>query len=548
MDYSLFLRAAHGLLKISGATEDSSPANHFDRRALTAFARFLSAHFLAGDFRWEANGLMLRLPPVTSRFLTGMASAFMPAISRNCSHILLRWDGTVVADCGKTDWKNLSALKTAAPGNPRELESVVAEVVRQAWREFCDGNLPAAERTLGNSPESDVFVVPPARARSMRWWRIFLGASMVMMLLGMTAQLFLPTHPSQESDHLKPVQLTEAQVRYALERKAGFTKFDQAFKYGDNLLPFNNLLLPPTNLMSAETLDKLRALILINFKNAPTNPSGRLHLLFDSPPMARNALINGWFTMENFGLSDETIRHAITNAPKWQRQFWFSLQTLPVVDATVDQNGVLHKKPANYTILDVANFALTIQCLEKLDCLAAVDGMTTIDTLLRHQILTDQIPPGRRPLPNPKIYHGLFLTYGYDPIQETHDALVILQAFGALDRIDREACVQGILRFYQGKGLFGWDKSGDQLVIRGDARDTLCAYESLRMLGALDRVKDLNQWQFHPQFASTQSADTTPAPASWDEIEAWICQQRLDKALQEHNENPQAPFRSLLQP
>jgi hypothetical protein len=33
-----------------------------------------------------------------------------------------------------------------------------------------------------------------------------------------------------------------------------------------------------------------------------------------------------------------------------------------------------------------------------------------------------------------------------------------------------------------------------------------------------------------------------------DEIEAWVCQQRLGKFLRERKENPQAPVRSLLDP
>jgi len=35
---------------------------------------------------------------------------------------------------------------------------------------------------------------------------------------------------------------------------------------------------------------------------------------------------------------------------------------------------------------------------------------------------------------------------------------------------------------------------------------------------------------------------------TWQDVEAWVCQQRLEKILRERKENPQAPMRSLLDP
>ena len=218
MDYSLFLRAAHGALKTSGASDDARQTNLFDRQTLLNFARFLGSRFLVCNFRWKTGGLALRLTPVGSRFLTNMASIFMPPISRRHSHILLGWDGTVSAHCGETDAEDLVSLKTASTANPRELERIVSEIVGRAWHEFRSGNISVAEQTLGDSPESEVFVVPPARAKSMRWWRIWIGAAVVLMSVGMVVRSFLPTHP-QSSFRLKPVELTSAQVRYCWSKR-----------------------------------------------------------------------------------------------------------------------------------------------------------------------------------------------------------------------------------------------------------------------------------------------------------------------------------------
>jgi hypothetical protein len=219
-----------------------------------------------------------------------MATIFMPPISQNCSHISLGWDGMIQAHCGKADTQDLALLKTSSMTNPQELESIVEENIVQAWQEFCNGNLPAAELALGESPESEVFIVPPARTKSLRWWQIFIGASVVLMMVGMVGQILLPNH-SQSSFRLKPVELTTDEVRYALEQKAAFTNFDEATKFGDNLTPVFNLVLPPTNLVSAETMEKLRTLIPKDFKPGESNFSARVKFLLGAD-ILQKAVIN----------------------------------------------------------------------------------------------------------------------------------------------------------------------------------------------------------------------------------------------------------------
>jgi hypothetical protein len=50
-----------------------------------------------------------------------------------------------------------------------QLETQVATAVRYAWRQFRNGNIPAAEKALGEKPEKEIFVVPPVRAASTHW-------------------------------------------------------------------------------------------------------------------------------------------------------------------------------------------------------------------------------------------------------------------------------------------------------------------------------------------------------------------------------------------
>jgi len=538
MDYSLFLRAAHGLLKFPDEADCQPQPKRFDRQSLLAFARFLGSRFFVNNFRWETNGLVLRLPPVENWFWTGMASVFMPPISQKCSHISLGYYGTVMAHCGRNDLRDLSALKTGRMTDPQELECVVAEIVGQAWQEFRSGNLPEAERTLGDSPESEVFIVPPSRAKSVRWWRVWIGVALVLMAAVTIVQLSLPKHSQLSSRlkpvglRLKPVELTEAQVRYSLEQKADNTNSTEAARFGDFGM-YLTLVLAPTNLMSAETMEKMRKRFLTDPQLGESNSSTRVKFLLDARYL-RMAVVNGWFTKEQLGLSEEIIRQTIASASTEQKQRWFELKPGRAYEG--------------FTELPTDDLAPMVQCLDKLGCLDAMEDKSVAETLLQNQVLTEQSPPGRRPLRDAKPLHGLFFTGCSDPIRDTYESLVVLEKLGRLNQVDREACIAGILRFYSSEGRFVWPSNDPIRLFVGDARDTFAAFESLRILGALDRVKDLDKWKFRPLMVSKTPANGEQRIANWFEIEAWVCQQRLQKILRERKENSAAPVRSLLDP
>ena len=56
----------------------------------------------------------------------------------------------------------------------------------------------------------------------------------------------------------------------------------------------------------------------------------------------------------------------------------------------------------------------------------------------------------------------------------------------------------------------------------------------MRMLDALDRVKDLDRWQFHPRFTSKMpSTPDETRDLTWSEIEARVLQQRLERFVRE---------------
>ena len=143
---------------------------------------------------------------------------------------------------------------------------------------------------------------------------------------------------------------------------------------------------------------------------------------------------------------------------------------------------------------------------------------------------------------------GLFFTPCYPVLADTYWSLAALEILDGLATIDREACIRGILRRHRGKGYFTSPDSGgfNEYQIDGSARDTIAAFESLRILGALDRVKDLDQWQFRTKSRRSSPPVTNGVRTlTWEEVEAWVAQERLQRIVRARQANPAQPFGSL---
>ena len=185
-----------------------------------------------------------------------------------------------------------------------------------------------------------------------------------------------------------------------------------------------------------------------------------------------------------------------------------------------------------------------LRLLRAVNCLDLTDQQKLIQQIASVQVLSATPSPGQPSIYRWRDVRGLFSTPGWPALLDTYYSLAALELLGGLDKIDREECVRGILRWHRSKGYFTSPDSGGNNAygIEGDARDTFAAFESLRILGALNRVKDLDRWQFR-----TRRRGLAKGQVTWKDVEAWVCQQRLEKILRARKANPQAPVRSLLQ-
>lgn len=539
MDYSLFLRARQGLLRVLLGAEPMQLAAPLNRTDLMHFARFLGSRWLTSGYRWDPQGIMLRLPPVRPSYFGSMVPMTF-SIKPRTSSVLLRMDGTVLAHCGEADARDLACSPPNAVLDLPELEREVAASVTHAWRAFREGDAVSAAKRVGDIPESDIFVVPPARSRFSRWTRIILGANVMPLPVLMVSSWRDDQLRMVYGRDLKPVAVTEAAIRLALDPQG------KQGSSASNALPELNgsfrsvTILPDQALFTSNHWVALRRRLVDEESSSNRTPAERLDHLLGSRDLVQFC-VNGWFSPEDLGLTPESIRQALRFDLIGSHRRWF----VPEVGPVSGDGG----KTSEYSALATEFVYPQILCLKRFGCLDAVDGSAAIESIIQHQVLSDRLPEGRRRVRFPQLLHGLFHTFGMDPIRDTYHALVILECFGALDRVDREACIQGILRFHHGRGLFGSVRTRDGFAIDGDAHDTAWAFESLRMLGALDRVPDLSQWQFRP-FRSSQSP-VSPGEVrrvDWFEIEAWVCQQRLSRIVAERERHPLAPVRSLMEP
>jgi hypothetical protein len=534
MDYNLFLRATQGLLPPTDRLDQKKSSFRFDRTALRSFARFLGERRLAANFRWSKDGLILFLPAVESPFATTWRSIF-PSVGNN-SYIALGWDGSAMAHCGGEDAANLEALRSNSTSDPTSLQNQVAMAVSQAWRSFREGNFNLAEQAIGQIPDAEIFIVPPGQTKSNRWRRIWMSCLLIVMLI-IQAHFFLVWYSG-----LKPVLVPEPEIRRALKELDHLASVDSNV-INDDLHDVRYVLyccevFPSTNLFIPEAWAATRQEVLNEEERyAPKElPVGMSRArLFIQDRNCAKTFANGWLTEIEIGFTRDDLRQFIGQLPPGQTEFLLGLNEQ-------------HMAGTGYTGFYMDTLAWTLPSLKRLCCLDLVDGHATVETLLRQQVLSATLPAGRPQDFDPKLLHGTFLNFGYDPIHDTWQALVILDAFGALDRVDREACINGILRFHHGKGLFGPVGEHNPIGFFNETRHTFWAFESLRMLNALDRVKDLNRWQFRSEWTSTPDKNGALPKVKWSEIEAWTCQQRLEKILRERKENPQSPVRSLLDP
>ncbi|MBN1972844.1 MAG: sigma-70 family RNA polymerase sigma factor [Sedimentisphaerales bacterium] len=526
MDYSLFLRLIKGMIPESPVPESE---RELSRQEILAFARFLGERWLVVYVCQRKESIQLRLASVRPSV---WHDGFSPLIWQGSSVLTVAFDGHVQVRLGTRDQRSIARLQKESGIQIESLESSAEKAVSWALHAFLMGDKLQAERYLGQQPEEEIFHVQPQQSRGVRWRKHFmLGTGLLLVILTTWSLLKDAYYYPTQGRRLKAVQVSENEVRAALAQLDSTSNQEpEIWEAFDSALRFECLVLPSRELFTPKAWENIRQHFREQLSPYTTRMSrdtdlGMRRLLIDGPQEIKKAILNGYITLSDlaeYGLTANTVRNCLTRVSPETYTAWTSINEIPVDNR-------------DYMVLHVEQLAYHLQLFQLFECLDMVDPAPIIAQLRAHQVIAGNSLEGRMPVPDRKLVHGLFHCIGSEPIRDTYYALVILSMINGLDHIDRDACIQGILRFHHGKGLFGSFKKNDGLFFLGDTHDTFYAYESLRLLNALDQVKDLEKWVFRPLPSPRRLIQDPANEIDWPQIEAWVLTQRLKQSIADYH-------------
>jgi hypothetical protein len=364
----------------------------------------------------------------------------------------------------------------------------------------------------------------------------------------MAATKFFPAQ-MERLNGLRPANITDAQVTEFMSQvstnqnptikvRGGYTR--KVFEFDPSTALNNCIVLPETNLFTASGLAAIHGAVTGEaFAELQQQPLENRVSRICSPGSWHRAMRGGWISWTDIDLQPADCRAFL------HTNFYPTYSRTNLDDFMAHGESWSWVKAERFPVVRLGHWAVpTLWFLRATDSLDLVDREKLIQQIAAVQTLSEH-PPGNPPIHDWKDVRGLFFTPCHPALVDTYHSLAALEILGGLDKIDREACIKGILRVHHGKGFFKSPDSGsyNEYHIDGTAQDTIAAYESLRILGALDRVKDLDKWIFRVSRRHLKNDEIT-----WRDIEAWTAQRRLQKIVQEHQANPAAPWRSLLEP
>ena len=276
---------------------------------------------------------------------------------------------------------------------------------------------------------------------------------------------------------------------------------------------------PPFEFIAEANRDEYKKAVVRYFTGNGNGESlsSKLDRVLNRPKILFNAIESQSLTRDDvtaIGLSPERVRNLLE---KQGENFFCEMRDASRVEV-VGRNG-------SYRMPDINTSAYRLACLKELGCLDLIDADRIADDIAAKQIALDwKAPPGYEEV-NVERAAGLF-HFGFCDLRSTRGALWTLQILGKLDFIDREACLEAILRLHKGRGVFVADLE-DNIHIYGNEEDMFHALESLHILGGLDRVKDLGKWRFKPR-THTQSKSGNDLIVSAS-ITSWAYQLRLEE-------------------
>jgi hypothetical protein len=526
-DLSLFSRLAH---RHSGddVSAECEPVPieppNVQKSEIRSFVTYLAKEFHVVSMRSVNNGIWVRTTPYKSN---PISSILYPFWWKGASVVFLGYNGEFRAKLGQKDIEKLPVFlfKGDLQNGQERINQLVTSAIRSAFTHWRCDELDQTRKELGLGGESETFHVTPAKAKGNQMRiRFGIGGNVFLALLCLFQFLVEEMVIPLDLWQMKEISLQERDVREFLDFLADpGEKGTKAWEKYRQLHQFGHAA--PTLKMYSPT-----ALSAVN---------NTFQREFDK--LLEDRLIDTSYTKPAVYLSFMTQSY-ISYSPVWEIPELNTTDWLQILDKkTPDWKVVMFGQYEGYTSIGIWPSTLHKQILFLQDRvnLEQLDFEETHKIIANNQYLDTTLSVGRNQPIVLEDMHGLFFLNDNDPFTDTWQALSILDLTGGLDSIDREACIEGLLRNYFGKGRFYVRSKKSRYKINGGpraqfgARDTWAGFHSFRILNALDRVDDLDKWQFLLPSNTKRKVDVDEGEwsYSWFEIEAWCMQQEFREYL-----------------
>ena len=521
-DFSLFSRLAHqhSNAEINENDPPTDAPPNVKENEIRSFVTYLAKEFHIVSMRAVNEGIWVRTTPYKAN---PISSILYPFWWKGASTIFLSYNGKFRAKLGQGDIDKLPVFlfKGDLQNGRERINQLVTSAIGSAFTHWRCDELDQTRKALGLEGESETFHVTPDKAKGNRMRiRIGIGGSVFLALLCLfqflVEEMIIPLDLWQ----MKEISLQEEDVRDFLNLLAdGDTRGIQARKTFEQLRRFGHAS-PPLEFYSPTALSAV--------KNTFQNDFDKLleGTATDNPNIKQDVYLS--FMTQSY----------IPYSPLWDIPELNATDWLQILDKkTPDWKVVMSGQYEGYTSIGIWPSKLHKQLLflqDRVD-LKQLDFEETHKIIANNQYLDTTLSVGRYQPIALKNMHGLFFLNDNEPFTDTWKAISLLNLTGGLGGIDREACIDGLLRNYFGKGRFFVRSKRSRYKINSEprarfgARDTWAAFHSLHILNALDRVDDLDNWKFLLPSNTTRKVDVDEGvwPYSWFELEAWCMQQEF---------------------
>jgi RNA polymerase sigma factor (sigma-70 family) len=503
-DYNLFLRQTNGTLG------EPEPELSFPRSAtepeLRAFARFLGEQYLIRDYSLKGSTLLLRLPPVHLSFLNHFLMS-----SVGTSWIRMDTHGFCQAFLSPADEKSLRIL-TGRPLEPKSQEAGVCRVIQGAFVSFQQGNPSKSAHLLSTVEDDAIFITDFSKTRGYRiQYRFGLFCA-----IGMLICLVAAGGPSGLFTNWSPQPVSQRRARKAVSEWVEENPRDPNFSR-----LWEGPVHPSLELMGKKNVEAYKRVVAEALKMDfdETSVEWRIMRVLNNSRLLYHAMATPILSeseLAALGFTQDKVRETLNEFRNYSTQDPRSLHDGRI---SVMYAGVRNE----FRDIRIEEYVFRLWILKEMGCLDLVDQEGLVRKIASLQITNNfTLPEDFIPIDINQT-SGLFHS-GHRSLGETWAALWILEMLGKLDQIDREACIQGLLRLHRGKGVFMvYSPFETDKQIKGNEDETFYALESLARLNALDRIPDFQKWEFHPV-----THDVTDAT-----LRSWAYQERLEKLQRE---------------